>query len=337
MGAGRAIVAILTAGISSLFAVTPAVAQDSPWWRGDRGLILGYGCTAIDLEPIDPRFTCPAGASHVHEAMDFDLAYGTRIYAGRPGLVTAVGSPGSDRHDYGPNYVRIWLDEGDDVLLGHLSRAVVKAGDRVVVGTLIGYSGDLGETDVPNLDFSARPHGATSYESIDPARFLSFLPPVAGRDGSTYEAGWSADAGQAWVRPAQAHQRWTPLPGGPVDGFRPHLLVGYDGAGHALLFGAGTDGRLWENVEGDAPAPAGTWSGWRGVELPPGIDLDAPLASGAGSDGRLWITVAATDGSAWTAGQVTAAGPWSGWSRTASGLRRAFTRRVDPHPGCRWF
>jgi hypothetical protein len=230
MGVGRH-VAILAAGIAALstalVAVTPAAAQESPWWRGDRALILGYGCTAIQLEPSDPRFACPAGAGHVHEAMDFDLAYGTRVYAGRPGLVTAVGGAGSDGHDYGPNYVRIWLDEGDDVLLGHLSRAVVKAGDRVLVGTLIGYSGDLGATDVPNLDFSARPHGSTSYDSIDPSRFLSFLPPAAGRDGSTYEVCWNADSGQAWVRPAAGQQGWIPLRGGPVDGFRPHLLVGY--------------------------------------------------------------------------------------------------------------
>jgi Peptidase family M23 len=335
MGVGRTVVTILAAGIAALFAVTPAAAQDSPWWRGDRGLILGYGCTAIELEPVDPRFSCPSQASHVHEAMDFDLAYGTRIYAGRPGLVTAVGGSGSDRHDYGPNYVRIWLDEGDDVLLGHLSGAVVKAGDRVSVGTLIGYSGDLGATDVPNLDFSARPHGTTSYESIDPARFLSFLPAVSGRDGATYEAGWSAVAGRAWIRPATLHGDWTQLPGGPADGFRSQLLVGYDGAGHGLVFGAGVDGSLWENVEGDAPAPAGTWSGWRPVEPLPQIGLDAPLASGAGPDGRLWLTAMATDGSAWTAGQLTVAGPWSSWSRTTSDLRRPFTRRVVAHPGCR--
>jgi hypothetical protein len=231
MSVSQAVVASLVAGIAALFSVTPAAAQESPWWRGDRDLILGYGCTAIELEPVDPRFNCPSGASHVHEAMDFDLAYGTRIYAGRPGVVTAVGAPGSDRHDYGPNYVRIWLDEGDDVLLGHLSRAVVKAGDRVLVGTLIGYSGDLGETDVPNLDFSARPHGSTSYDSIDPARFLSFVAPAGGRDGSTYEAGWSADAGQAWVRGARARQGWTQLPGGPPDGFRPQLWSATTAAG----------------------------------------------------------------------------------------------------------
>jgi hypothetical protein len=114
-------------------------------------------------------------------------------------------------------------------------------------------------------------------------------------------------------------------------------VVGYDGGGHAVMFGAGADGTLWENVEGDAPAPAATWSGWARIAPPAGIELVAPLASRAGPEGTLWITATASDGSAWTAGQMTVAGTWSGWSRTAADLSWNFTRRVDPHPGCRWF
>ena len=42
-----------------------ASAQSSPWWPGDPELILGYGCTSVELEPYDNRFVCPASASHV--------------------------------------------------------------------------------------------------------------------------------------------------------------------------------------------------------------------------------------------------------------------------------
>ncbi len=119
---------------ASLMSALPrsANAQSSPWWPGDPEVILGYGCTSVELEPYDSRFVCPATASHVHEGMDIDLPYGTPIYAGWPGIVTEVG--GREAHDYGPHYVKIWLDEGHDILLGHLSRATVVPHQRVEIG-----------------------------------------------------------------------------------------------------------------------------------------------------------------------------------------------------------
>ncbi len=38
--------------------------------------------------------------------------------------------------------------------------------------------GDLGVTDIPNLDFGARPHGGGEYQSIDPSPFLAVLDPA---------------------------------------------------------------------------------------------------------------------------------------------------------------
>ena len=95
--------------------------------------------------------------------------------AGWPGTVTSVG--GREAHDYGPHYVVIWLAEGHDILLGHLSRADVVVGQKLRAGDPIGLTGDLGECNWPNLDFQARPHGGTTYQSIDPGRFLSSAPP----------------------------------------------------------------------------------------------------------------------------------------------------------------
>lgn len=333
--AGRLLVAAVAAVLMAVFAAAPVAAQESPWWRGDRDRILGYGCSAIELEPIDPRFDCPPGAAYVHEAIDFDLAYGTRIYAGRPGVVTAVGDPGPDRHDYGPNYVRIWLDEGPDVVLGHLSRAVVKVGDRVSVGTLVGYSGDLGETDLPNLDFSARPHGMRSKDSIDPTRYLTFVPGTGGRDGIRYETGWNSGSGQAWIRSLPTRPAWNRLPGGPADGFGPNLLVAYDGAGHAVVYGAGVDGSLWQNVEGDGPAPSGTWVGWRPVDLPLGLEVGRPLQVEGDPNGSLRLTVLALDGSGWQA-RRTAGGSWSGWTPATAESHSRRTLRIDAGSGRGW-
>jgi len=313
MGNVRMAIAVLSIAFAAHATMLPAAALDSPWWRGDRAVILGYGCTAITLEPVDARFSCPAVASHVHEAIDIDLAFGTPLYAGRPGVVSAVGAPGSDRHDYGPNYIRIWLDEGPDVLLGHLSRAVVKVGDRVTVGTLLGYSGDLGETDVPNLDFSVRPHGTAASDSLDPRPFLDFSPALTGRAGARYIAAWSSSDGGVHARRAEGGP-WTLLPGGPDAGFAAHLLTGYDGAGHAFVLGAAVDGGLWQDVEADAPAPAGTWAGWRPVGSSPAPGLVAPALTAVAPDGRLRVDALGADGKAWTSEQTTTAGVWSAWT-----------------------
>ncbi len=170
----RAAWGALGTAILMLGAPLQAHAQTSSWFRGDYDVLLGYGCTTFELEPFDPRFGCPDGY-RVHEAIDFDTPIGTPIFAGWPGTVVSVG--GREAHDYGPHYVLLALDEGHDILLGHLSRAYVAVGQKLRAGDPIGLTGDLGECNWPNLDFQARVHGGSTYQSIDPGRFL--LSPLA--------------------------------------------------------------------------------------------------------------------------------------------------------------
>lgn len=169
--------AVLTATLL-LAAPAPAHAATSSWFAGDYDVLLGYGCTTFELEPFDARFGCPAGY-RVHEAIDFDTPIGTPVFAGWPGTVMTVG--GRETHDYGPNYILMRLDEGHDILLGHLSRAFVVAGQKLKVGDPIGLTGDLGECNWPNLHFEARVHGGTTYQSLDPSAYLLPAPaqPVA--------------------------------------------------------------------------------------------------------------------------------------------------------------
>jgi murein DD-endopeptidase MepM/ murein hydrolase activator NlpD len=166
---------LVFSAILLLGAPTPVHAETSSWWKGSYDVLLGYGCTTVSIEPFDPRFGCPEGY-RVHEAIDFDTPIGTAIFAGWPGTVMTVG--GREAHDYGPHYVLMQLDEGHDILLGHLSRADVVAGQKLRVGDPIGLTGDLGECNWPNLDFQARVHGGTTYQSIDPSRFLVSAPVV---------------------------------------------------------------------------------------------------------------------------------------------------------------
>lgn len=157
---------------------TAARAQTGDWWHGDHDVLLGYGCTTLWLEVFDHRFNCPPGW-RVHEGVDLDTPLGTPVYAGYSGVVTEVGGP--ERHDFGPHYVKVWLDEGHDVLLGHLSRATVAVGDRVYPGDRLGATGALGECNWPNLHFEVRPHRGTTYQSVDPTPYLHLSPDAVHR------------------------------------------------------------------------------------------------------------------------------------------------------------
>ena len=299
-----------------------ASAQSSPWWPGDPEVILGYGCTSVELEPYDNRFICPASASHVHEGMDIDLPYGTPIYAGWPGIVTEVGGP--EAHDYGPHYVKIWLDEGHDILLGHLSRATVVPHQRVEIGTLVGYVGDLGVTDIPNLDFGARPHGGGEYQSTDPSPFLTFLD--RSRASESFAAGdqlgriqvlaRSGMDGSAWSTDLTG--AWTPTLNGPPEGFATEPLVTGDGRGHLVAFGIGLDGALWTSSQMTTLNATTTWRGWTSLGHPAkaGAGLVGLPAAGLDPGGRLHVVVRAAGGSLWEVHQSRAGGRWSAWTQS---------------------
>jgi hypothetical protein len=263
--------------------------------------------------------------------------------------------------------VKVWLDEGHDVLLGHLSQATVVRGQRVEIGTLVGYVGDLGVADIPNLDFGARPHGGGEYDSIDPAPFLAFLDlsqtseSNAGRylggqiqllarseaDGST----WSMDLAGIW----------TATPGGPFGGFVTEPVVAGDGRGHLIAFAAGVDGAIWMSSQATSPAATPRWHVWISLGRPAATAsrLIGQPAVGLGPDGRLHVFVRAVDGTVWEAQQSRAGGPWSRWDRTpfasevagdpvvatdSSGAMEAFVTSKDgrilvnrqTHGGGRW-
>jgi hypothetical protein len=312
---------LLAASFASVFPLT-ASAETSPWWPGDAEVILGYGCTSVELEPFDHRFACPASASHVHEGMDIDLPYGTPIYAGWPGIVTEVG--GREAHDYGPHYVKIWLDEGHDILLGHLSKATVRPHQRVEIGTLVGYVGDLGVSDIPNLDFGARPHGGGEYDSIDPSPFLAFLDrsraseSYAARDqlGRVQVLARSAKDGSAWSTDLTG--TWTPTLSGPAEGFATGPLVTGDGRGHLIAFGVGVDGALWTSSQATLMGATTRWRAWSSLGRPSKADsgLVGLPAMGLDPSGRLHVIVRAADGALWEMRQNRAGGRWSSWPRS---------------------
>jgi murein DD-endopeptidase MepM/ murein hydrolase activator NlpD len=121
-----------------------------------------FGPTQLAFEP--PY----GGFAHFHSGIDLTEPFGSLVYAADDGLVALVGSSTSG---YG-NYIVIAHSGGLDTLYGHLSAALVKAGQTVSQGQTIGLEGSTGNSTGPHLHFELR----INQKPIDPALYL---PPGA--------------------------------------------------------------------------------------------------------------------------------------------------------------
>ncbi|HET7420791.1 MAG TPA: peptidoglycan DD-metalloendopeptidase family protein [Candidatus Dormibacteraeota bacterium] len=123
-------------------------------------------------QPFGPSsfwFEPPYGSyPHFHTGIDLVEPFGSPVFAADDGIVALVGSSTSG---YG-TYVVIAHAGGFDTLYGHLSAALVKAGDRVTQGTPVGLEGSTGNSTGPHLHFELRINQAP----VNPA---PYLPPGA--------------------------------------------------------------------------------------------------------------------------------------------------------------
>ncbi len=125
--------------------------------------------------PIDPPITITdvygysreTGASTLaHKGTDFRAAVGTPVYAMNAGTVRY----NSFLRNYG-NVIVIDHGLGLQTIYMHLSQSLVKEGDVVEKGMLIGKSGDTGYVLGPHLHLSVKIGGI----SIDPLKFMELL------------------------------------------------------------------------------------------------------------------------------------------------------------------
>ncbi|MCL5669110.1 MAG: M23 family metallopeptidase [Gammaproteobacteria bacterium] len=101
--------------------------------------------------------------SAVHYGLDISAAKGTPIYATAPGVVTFAGLNGP----YG-NMVEIDHGLGIKTRHGHLSKILVKAGDKVSYRDKIALMGSTGRSTGPHLHYEVVFHGVPQ----NPAKFL---------------------------------------------------------------------------------------------------------------------------------------------------------------------
>jgi murein DD-endopeptidase MepM/ murein hydrolase activator NlpD len=111
------------------------------------------------------------GYPHFHTGIDLAGPFGTPIVAAADGVVVSadVSTVG-----YG-NHIIIAHAGGLLTLYGHLEAMMVKPGDAVKAGQVIGLLGSTGNSTGPHCHFEVRVNGTP----VDPRPFLPALPPGA--------------------------------------------------------------------------------------------------------------------------------------------------------------
>lgn len=102
-----------------------------------------------------------------HTGVDFAVPVGTDVLAVADGVIENANWGAA----YGTQLVQ--KVDGGWVIYAHLSKALVKAGDKVKKGQHIGESGNTGNSSGPHLHFEMRNNIRWSAgEDIDPAKVL---------------------------------------------------------------------------------------------------------------------------------------------------------------------
>ena len=133
---------------------------------------------ATETQPFGPCsywFEPPYGSfPHFHTGIDMADAEGTPVQAADDGVVVMAGGSvvNGQLVGYG-NYVVIDHAGGLTTLYGHLASVIVKVGQQVTQGAVVGLEGSTGNSTGAHLHFELR-QGTTP---IDPAPFLPTGPP----------------------------------------------------------------------------------------------------------------------------------------------------------------
>ena len=130
--------------------------------RSARRVVRGTGGPSYDgyyIRPIRGGRNSRATASnprglHGYNAVDLAVAYGTPIVASASGRVIIARNSGWNG-GYG-KYVVIEHPNGTQTLYAHASGVIVKRGQKVVQGQVIGYIGSTGRSTGPHVHFEVR-------------------------------------------------------------------------------------------------------------------------------------------------------------------------------------
>jgi murein DD-endopeptidase MepM/ murein hydrolase activator NlpD len=104
------------------------------------------------------------GVRRFHAGVDLGAGQGTPIIASRSGRVTAADRMGG----YGLAVVMEQPDGSHDTLYAHMSQILVRPGQRIQAGTVIGRVGSTGLSTGPHLHYEARQKTNSGWTPVDP-------------------------------------------------------------------------------------------------------------------------------------------------------------------------
>ena len=135
------------------------------------------------VAPVKGRLTSPYGwrarFGRMHRGVDLNLRVGDSVVAAFDGKVRLVKYEAAG---YG-HYVVIRHDNGLETVYGHLSRTLVKPGQRVRAGQLIAKGGNTGRSTGPHLHFETRFMGL----AVNPEAIIVFGNHVTHKDVFTFD------------------------------------------------------------------------------------------------------------------------------------------------------
>lgn len=119
------------------------------------------------VRPADGRLTSRFGYrwGRLHAGVDLAVPVGTPLRAMSSGTVTKAGWDGGGGFVVA---VRQW--DGTVIMFLHLSRGIVRVGQQVRPGQLVGYSGSTGHSTGPHLHLEVHPRGG---DPVDPLPWLA--------------------------------------------------------------------------------------------------------------------------------------------------------------------
>jgi murein DD-endopeptidase MepM/ murein hydrolase activator NlpD len=156
--------AILKAAHQAQRNKSPIATQSNAWrMAGFNGIQSPIRVVYRISTQFGPRIHPITGRHSDHTGMDLAAPGGTPVYAPGDSLVDKSGWD----NVYG-NQIVLGLGEGDQSMFGHLDRSIVKPGQKVRRGDIIGYVGSTGLSTGPHLHWETWVNG----QPTNPAKFL---------------------------------------------------------------------------------------------------------------------------------------------------------------------
>ncbi len=169
--------------------------------------------TIVQYFGANPEAYAPFGLPG-HDGVDIRATQGSKIFAVAPGLVERVQATVGDSA-YGI-HVRVAHADGYETIYGHLEKTLVREGNRVQAGTILGLAGSTGNSTGPHLHLGLKRKGESygnwPFNFTDPTPFL--LPLLSWQQpAGPFTEGWVVSAavtvvgGMAQVNTGDAHLR----------------------------------------------------------------------------------------------------------------------------------